>query len=339
MLFLESFDHRSAAQGNWKWNTPPPGYITTGRTGNGQRWSAADGWPLKTFGTDTDKMTIGVAYNTQGYANTPIVMTGPLNIFGNAATVSLQHVGDGRLRINFNDASVSTSTFVLSLNTWYYLELQVELTQTVNIHCIATARVNGAVIATMDYTNPNVNVYLLNRFSLIPPGGGLEATFDDLYVTDDELLGDIRIGVLYPNAAGDSAGWTPNPAGNNWQQVEEHTPDGDTSYVSAGSTGLKDLYNIDDIDPAFTGAIKGVQALWAVKKSDEGEAAVKGVWKSGATEITQTHGHNYLAPYGYHPSAASYSYNIQPERKSLFTAADWDAAEINALMLGITRTL
>lgn len=341
-MFLESFDHRSAAQGNWKWNIPPPGYLTTGRTGNGQRWSASDGWPTKTFGTDLTKMTIGVAYNTSGYAG-GIRISGPNNSSGNACEISLGHVTDGRLIITFAGSGAAgnsgPSTFVLSMATWYYLELQVELTQTVNAHCIASARVNGAEILTMNYTDPTPNIYKINRFQLIPPGGGLEATFDDLYVTDDEFLGDIRIGVLYPNAVGDIDDWTPSGAGDNWQQVKEHTPDADTSYVSAGGTGLKDLYNIDDIDPAFTGAIKGVQALWAVKKSDEGDAAVKGVWKSGSTEITQTHGHNYLAPYGYHPSAASYSYNIQPERKSLFTAGDWTASEISSLQQGIIRTL
>jgi hypothetical protein len=396
-------------------------------------------------------------------------------------TAGLQDVGS---------ASSPLSTWVMNVNQWYYLEMQAAITTGL---LTVSARVNGVEILAWTWAHGNWTGKKFAAISNIPPGGGSTAVFDDLYVTDDEYLGDVRIGVLYPNAPGDATAWTPStpgggsgtsytnpggsgnrtsiitvtasastldgsgsnfvngayesvtfitngaaagrwvkfdfgsakvideiklyrefafeygtwqwygsnddsawtavgpaqtawtaaanavnslagnttgyryykfegvsgtvtgtynkefefkigtpapPAGDNWEQVDEHpTVDDDTTYVSAASTGLKDLYNLDDIDPAFVGTIKGVQALWAVKKSDEGEAAVKGNWKSSGTEIVQAAGHNFLPPNGFYPSATSYLYNIQTERKSLFTAADWTKTEINALQLGITRTV
>ena len=341
ILFLDSFDHYSASQILRKWTAiyfgGGPGTIVAGRTGNGYRAGALD-FPYKTLNAEYPKLTGGLAYKTESFANEIVNFTNVTN----SVNFQLRHVGDGRLKLTFSGSGgggeSSPSVFTMSLNTWYFFEVQAEITAASPPHVIATARVNGAEILTWDYTHATSVSMKFATVGLQGPGAGLQATVDDFYCTDDEYLGDIRIGVLYPNAAGDSAGWTPNAAGANWEKVKEHPPDDDTTYVSAAGIGLKDLYNLDDISGS-TGVIKGAQALWLTKKSDEGEAAVKGVWKSGGTEVTQASGINYLAPSGYHPSAASYLYNIQPARQSLFTAADWTAAEINALQLGITRTL
>lgn len=339
LIFIDSWDHYSAAQLLRKW-TAGSGTIVAARTGNGVQ-GASIFLPGKTFNAEYAKMTMGLAYKTGGLSNHIMQLR---NVTNNV-TAGLAHVGDGRLRLTWGSDGVgniqsSPGSWVMSASEWYYFEMQFEVTAASPPHALASARVNGVEILTWDATLTGGPAGMkFNGIQLVGPGGGSNAIFDDLYVTDGEFLGDVRIGVLYPNAAGDSAAWTPSGAGANWEQVEEHPADDDTSYVSAATVGLKDLYNMDDIDPAFTGDIKGVQALWLVKKSDEGEAAVKGLWKSGATEITQASGHNYIAPGGFYPSAAGYLYNIQTERSSLFTASDWSVSEINSLMLGITRTL
>lgn len=335
LLFIDSFDHYSAAQGSRKWTTFPGGTIVSARTSNGLQGGTTE-MPTKTFNTEYSGLTMGVAYKTQSFANSIIkLINGPADV-----KVYLQHYGDGRLTISPEFGVVSSpSSFVMNTNQWYYFELQASLGTSIPAGLTATARVNGVTILTYSYTYGWSAVRKFAGIGLDGPGGGANATVDDVYVTDTELLGDVRIGVLYPNAAGDSSAWTPNAAGANYTKVKEHPADDDTTYVSAATTTLKDLYNLDDIDPAFTGVIKGAQALWCVKKSDEGDAAVKGVWKSGTTEIVQAAGHNYLAPNGYYPSATSYLYDIQTERKSLFTSSDWTKTEINGLQLGITRTV
>ena len=338
LLFVDSCDHYSAAQGQRKWTTFGAS-IVPGRTNNGITGGALS-FPSKTFNAEYGTLTMGLAYKTPGFANNPVKFTnavlGPEFWFG--------HLGDGRMRFHwgvFGDGVNSPpTTWVMTTNAWHYIEVTCAMTGGPPAHIVASARINGAEVLAWDYTHHTGHAALKwATVSMEGVGGGLQSIMDDVYVTDGEFLGDIKIGVLYPNAAGDSASWTPTPAGNNWQQVEEHAPDDDATYVSTPTVGAKDLYNLDDIDPAFSGAIKGVQALWLVRKSDEGEGAVKGVWKSGATEVVQASGHNYLAPNGFHPSAVDYLYNIQTERKSLFTASDWTAAEVNGCQLGITRTL
>jgi hypothetical protein len=343
LLFCDSFDHYSSGQGSRKWTTySGASSIVPGRTGNGITGGALD-FPSKTFNAEYSTLTMGVAYKTPAFANAPVKFGNAVYVSPNDLHFQFGHVGDGRLKFIFQFGATAESpptTWVMQTDRWYYIEVKCALTGGPPAHIVASARINGAEVLAWDYTHSSGNAALKwADASMSGVGGGYSSIMDDVYVTDGEFLGDVRIGVLYPNAAGDSAGWTPTPAGNNWQQVKEHPADDDATYVSTPTVSAKDLYHLDDIDPAFTGVIKGVQALWCVKKSDEGVGAVKGVWKSGATEIVQAAGHNYLAPDGFHPSATNYLYDIQTERKSLFTAADWTVAEINALQLGIIRTL
>jgi hypothetical protein len=340
LLFCDSFDHYSVPQGSRKWTSFPGGTMVAGRTGNALQ-AGANGMPSKTLNAEYTTLTAGVAYRTQGFGNQIL----KFNNIVNDVKAYLEHVGDGRLRFLFQGGGFGTagppSTFVMNLNQWYYFEMQVAITggPPATTTFTGTARVNSAEVLSWSLNGSTSATLKFAGVSLEGSGGGFNSTVDDFYCTDTEYLGDVKIGVLYPNAVGDASAWTPNGAGANWTKVMEHPADDDVTYVAAASTGLKDLYNLDDIDPAFTGVIKGVQALWCVKKSDEGQAAVKGLWKSAGVEIVQSSGHNYIAPNGYSPSAADYLYNIQTERKSLFTAADWTKTEINALQLGITRTV
>lgn len=333
LLIIDSFDHYSISQGSRKWTAYGGGTLVTGRTGQALQAGGATGTPTKTFGPEYATLTQGVAYNTTAFGN-------PIFGFSNVAHTELKcylrHVGDGRLYFTvelpgFFGANSPMSTFVMNVNQWYYIECQMALTggpPTLTLH--ATARVNGTEILDWTTSNSAGSVVKFATISLGAPGGGFTAKFDDFYCTDDEYLGDVRIGVLYPNAPGDSAAWTPNGAGANWEKTKEHPADDDTTYVSAATAGLVDLYNLDDIDPAFSGTIKGAQALWLTKKSDEGAATIRGQWKSSGSVIDGP---------DFDPSATSYIYSIQPARKSLFTGSDWVASEVNALQIGVKRTV
>lgn len=342
LLMLDSFEHYGT-QSSRKWTDGGSIDNALVRTGTNAGFIHAFSSFNMTFGPEYRTLTAGLAYNTQAFANSPFTFNGV-----DGARANLGHYGDGRFTVSCTAGTSPPSTFVMSVNQWFYLEFNCVLTLTFidashySRSYAMEARINEATILTASFSE-TVNKPLpggtrgFSDMGLGGPGGGNNAHIDDFYLTDGEFLGDIKVGVLYPNAVGDSSDWTPT-SGANWSNVEEHTPDDDTTTVSATSVGKKDLYNLDDLPGGFAYTIVGAQALWLVKKSDAGAAAIKGVWKSAGTEIDQDKGHDFLAD-GYHPSFTSYLYAMQPERKSLFTGLDWTAAEINALQLGIKRVI
>ncbi len=341
LIFLDSFDHYSNAQASRKWTSWGSAGITTGRTGQGGLTKGGIGEPGKTFGAEYAQLTAGIAYKTPRFTNEILFFK---NVRGPGPFALLQHVGDGRLSIKFmvkgSPDTSSPSTFVMNNNQFYYFELQASVSSVDNgdgtstVSFSATARVNENQILSHSANITITGAYDDVKFAEIRlggPGGGDQATVDDLYVTDTEFLGDVQIAVLYPDGAGDLTQWTPL-AGNNWENTKEHpAADDDTTYNSSDTVAQVDLYHLDDIGGSFSGTIKGVQSLHLVKKDDEGSGAVKGKWKHGVTTIDQ--GTNFF------PSALGYLYNRQAERVSLFTAANWTQAEIDAMQLGIERTI
>ena len=346
LIFLDSFDHYTKPQFNRKWNTGSPNSIdtTNGRTGKGANIGTFGNIGY-TFGPEYQSLACGMAIRLNGYGNDPIAFQSDVG-----ASCAFGTNGDGRYFYKCDGGSSAPSSFVLNLREWYYIELQDTVSFSLvdsthySISHVGSLRVNEATISTGSFSRTVSGAVPGSsrgyaRLALTGPGGSLNCSIDDLYLTDGELLGDIKIGVLYPNAAGDSSAWTPAPTAANYANVMEHISDDDATIVSAASVGLKDLYNLDNIPPSFTGTIKGVQALWLVKKTDAGSAFVKGVWKSGGTEIVQSQGYNYVSPNGYPPSYVDYLYSHEGERVSLFTSSDWSVSEVNALQLGLTRTV
>lgn len=341
LVFLDSFDHYSTAQGSRKWTTWD-GAISTGRTNNGVNVSPFG--PSKTLDNEYLVLTIGASYRTEAFSNAIYIFNNQLN----GLSVSVEHVGDGRHRFVYapGGSGPNVSTHVMSVNEWYYIEFrcEVEIENTSGDNGKITFQpmlwFNGELVLSetfevnitnySTYVPSGVNHCKFSRITLRGPGGGSTGKFDDLYLTDDERLGDVKVYVLYPNAAGDSTEWTPTGAAANWDCTEEHPADDDTSYVSSPTAGQQDLYNLDNIGAGFTGTIKGAQALWLIKKDDMGAGIVAGLWKSAGTTEQGT---------DFYPSALNYLYVRQAERKSLFTGLDWTESEINALQLGIKRVV
>ena len=362
LLFLDSFDHYNTSQMGRKWTGGLLGVtiVSDGRTGQGMDGgpSGSASAPFRTLPNEYPTVAGGTAYRMRvgaSFVNSPIG-------FGNALTgliVYLQHVGDGRFMIGFHVNEYLSwtagggnvlsgtefygppSTVSITTNMWYYLELQVTaslgtadgtghatLTLSANAYlngsasAICTATQSGPVLFA-NYTGHATFSYL----RLYGTSGGIASTFDDVYATDGEVLGDVKIAVLYPNAGGDSTAWTPSGAGANYSMVNEHIADDDTTFVSAAAGGTLDLYNLDDIT-GFTGTIVGAQSCICAKKSDSGGATIASELKSAGT----TQGG---VPWS--PSNGNYIYDLDAHRTSPFTLSNWTVAEINALQLGQQR--
>lgn len=321
LLFVDSFDHyNSLSLMNRKWTIPNGKALVTGRGGVGQalECGATFGNPVLTHGWKYTTISAGVAYKTNNFSN---------NIFQQGAqgkTVGLGHVGDGRLNFGVNFVSSSPFPgFVMSLNTYYFIELKVTITTNLYTYEV---RVNNSLIAS-DALSAATNTPLgFDTIQLGGPGGGSWCTVDDFYVTDGAVLGDTQWVCIYPNAAGDSTSWTPNPAVANYLNVQEHSPDDFTTYNTAAATGNQDLYNMDDLAGTFT--IVGAHGLNCVSKSAAGVASLEGSIKTSGALFQEPE---------YFPSYGSWLYQRTGYLVSPATSGAFTSAEINAIQRGLLR--
>ncbi len=325
LIFVDSFDHyNSLPLMQRKWTVAAMHALVTGRSGSGQalEYGATYGTPQLTFGWNYPTITYGVAYKTTSFSNAVF--------YGNGlglSSWSLLHVGDGRLAldIHFHSNSGPFPGFVMSLNTWYYIEMKVTITSNLYTYEL---RVNNSVIATGALASTTFGTSPLGTqsISFLGPGGGLLAYIDDLYVTDGDFLGDANWGVIYPNAPGDAADFTPHPAVANWNNTKEHSPDDFTSYNQADTIGNQDLYNMDDLGGSFK--IVGIHALNCATKIAAGVASFDSSIKTNSTLVQEPE---------WFPSFGSWQYQRKGYEVNPVTGVAWTAAEINAIQRGALR--
>lgn len=338
LLFVESFDHMTdPLMLTRKWTSAPLASATNivpARTGNGYNFFATSS-PYKTLGPGFGvySMAAGLAYNTAAFANDPIVLG-----FLPNGSIALQHVGDGRFQVHLDIAPTyptsTPSVFTMVQNEWFYLELQATMSGSSMSY---VARANGGTILSGTFTGTGLtSSYSFDNFVTGGPGGGYSCIVDDIYVTDGELLGDVRVYCLFPRLDGTTIQWVPSGGTTHFNLVKEHVPDDMATYVSCDSSHInnKDEYYLDLIG-AFPGIIKGVQACWCTLKTDAGDASIQGFYDNGSTIIDTSAAIN--SPF--HPSYLSWMYFLNSQRKSVFTGNDWTVAEINAMQLGIQRLL
>ncbi|HEX2594757.1 MAG TPA: hypothetical protein VHL34_24855 [Rhizomicrobium sp.] len=142
----------------------------------------------------------------------------------------------------------------------------------------------------------------------------------DMYFLDgvapnNSYLGDLSIGYILPNGAGNSTQWTPS-AGANWQCVDEVPPNGDTDYNATSTAGNLDLYTYQDItnDPVL------VQVCNYVRKTGAEGASMAVTLRQGST--------NYTGP-TQAISSTSYGYVFQPYDTNPATGLPFTISEIN----------
>jgi hypothetical protein len=140
------------------------------------------------------------------------------------------------------------------------------------------------------------------------------------YVVSD-FLGDGTIGAIYPNAAGDFAGWTPDGGGANVDKVKEKPPDDDTTTVSGTTPGIQDAHNMDDV-PAGA-VILCYQQLIRAKKTSLGSVVIDPCLRIG--------GVNYVSTGQGVSSADHYEYKIQPYDNNPATLAQITESEANGM--------
>ncbi len=258
--------------------------------------SGRNGYALKIIGSldyaqtsnlTTDRwLTMGCAIKI---LDSPVTETQFIAFYdGGNRGIYLKMNSDGTINI-YGSTLIGTTTNALSLNTWYYIELQVYTDS--GVSGSIELRVNDAVwyqnLACDTQAGPN------NYHTAFRIGVSDESTlYDDIYLLDgsglinNDFLGIRKVSAIRPDAAGDDTDWTPD-SGNNYDRVNEVELDGDFSFVETGTTTDKDLYNYDPT--VNITSIDGIQIMTEAKATS-GSMELQNLTKSESTEDAQSCG-------------------------------------------------
>ncbi len=261
--------------------------IKTGRTGNlyALNCGGYGAW-LRKLGLPTTNSTfiIGLGVYIQG----PDINGGiPLISLADGSTVGVELWTDtsGHLIIHAGSTTVATTTFAMSINTWYYLELKITCTTAANysyeLRCGQTTIASGT-----DTHKPGTHAYH-DGFKIWGYNYHYGLWIDDLYVADgsgsynNDFLGNTYIQLLYPD--GDvTTQWTPSTAGSHFSLVNEAISD-DTSYIEDTVSGHVDLYDFQSC--LSIGGIKAVVVSVEARDTDAASYNLKIRCVSGGTTV------------------------------------------------------
>ncbi len=217
-------------------------------------------------------------------------------------------------------------SFSIGLNEWHWVSMRYKASNTVGTYDIDVDGVNVFSFSgdTVNSGFQEVNTVKFGADNL------QDWTYDDVIITDiagsspfNDILTDRRIDTIRPDATGDATDFTASPAVDNYLNVDDVTPDDDTTYVESGVSADKDLYNFGAL--GFSpGAIDVVNVVGLVRNPDAGTTEFKMKVKSGTTEgdgSSQT------------PSA-TYKYLDDNFLVNPDTASAWTESEVNGMQAG-----
>jgi len=271
---------------------------------------------------------IGFAFKTSAIPSDRILFT----LIGSDGTVHVTYRMTAAGNITANRATATllgTSAFVALINTFYYLEFKTTISDTVGV---AELRVNGVVDASLALSSQDTKnagaTATVNTLRIVNGGSGDSANIDidDLYVNDgaggvdDTYWGDVRVIAKSVDGAGNSAQFTPS-TGSNWQNVDDSTPDGDSTYNESSTVN-----HIDSMTTAalgVTGTVKGVGLSVYARKTDAGVGSLAPLWRISGTDFAGT-GVALSTDYTY----VTQLYRVSPSSSSAWTTSEIDGAEI-----------
>ena len=341
LKFCDSFDHYSSP--GLKWTQAQGDTLVMSTTGGRNGTNAlhiganasGNGYVRKVFSASQATLIAGVAWTIGDTSSGPILAFDDMSAGGEQLSLQF-NPSTNKLSVRRNGTTLATGPTALFAGIPYYIEFKATIdsaagSYTVKINEVQELTASGVNTRGIGTNNSADSVRLGGGVGFSIFGGGSffnAGYFDDFYCCDgsggvnNDFLGDVRVQCLFPNGPGATTGWTPL-SGANWQNVDEVPPDGDTTYVSAGTPGTIDTYAMTDL-AATTGTVKGVQTVIDARKDDSGTRTIAPVFHIGASDYVGTNQNIMTA----------YSMFLQPYDTSPATSAAWTVSEVNGLNLG-----
>jgi archaellin len=337
LLWADGFDHYTLAQRIYKYpyTSAAGDSFVTGRFG-GTAWRRIYEGNFFGFDTPSNHQTLvfGCALYSFSFLGPGYAAGGTFRVNDGATrqcTIAIQSDGSITAHRGVADGGtlLGTASVRMKPYQWEYLEAKFTVDNSAGVIEI---RLNNTTILnlTSQDTQITANAYG-NRVYL--SGTQITCYHDDWYVLDDQgsqnnnFLGDVRVDTLWPSGAGNYAQWTPS-AGNNYENVDDATPDDDSTYNDGDTNGDKDSFALDDL-ASPSGTVHAVQHVTYGKKTDAGGTGkYKPLYRISAADYNG----NEITPGG------SYWFETDIEELSPATASAWTVSEINGMEAGVERS-
>ena len=311
-----------------KWTSASNTFVTSGWYAPGS--SAGNSSFIQTFDAQSG-WTVGFLFRHEnagdsGFRQVIIFQSGSTN------HVDFRHQGTtGLFEATRNGTVLAVGTTPLTESAEYYIEVQVTIADSGGT---AILKVNG--VTDINYSGDTKNGTSTTadniEFSCYRTGSGSKY-LKDIYVNDnsggvdDTFWGPIVVPTLTVSSDGATTAWTPLSS-TNASNVDDATPDDDTSYNSTTSSGDTDTFVMTNTGYS-AGTVKGVE--WASDlelTTVSGTATVAPVYRISSTDYVRTD----ISP------TTSYLIETQRERLSPATASAWTLSELDGMEAGYKRT-
>lgn len=218
-----------------------------------------------------------------------------------------------------NGTQVATGTTVLTLNTWYKIEMKAN----VGSAKAYEVRINGVseISGTCDQSTTAFTKIFLGKSANLG-SSSVDWYYDDFIVDDAGYPADGEVKLLAPNANGSTQQWTSGTNASDYNEVKEVPADGGTTYVKCGTGGSQvALFKVATLG---AGTINAVMTSILVRED---------------TAVTSSNHHRVRSGgNNFDTSAVNQSTSYDSVGKFMVTdpntSAAWTTAGVNAIEIG-----
>lgn len=213
---------------------------------------------------------------------------------GGSTHLELRFNSSNQIYITRNGTLLGINSTTMLDNVWYYVECKVTIHDTTGSVHFRIDEVDDLILTNQDTRNGGTgyvnSIQIGSSANLFSESYGV--FFDDLVIldntgsTNNDFIGDVHVGIAFPNANGNSSQFTGSDGNStdNYLLVDETTPNGDTDYVQSNTVDNKDTYNVQDVS-FTTGDIFGVQIVLEARKTDAGGRSIASISRLSSTEV------------------------------------------------------
>lgn len=263
----------------------------------------------------------------------------------NAAQCTISVTSTGAIEVyrgSLAGTVIATSANVLTALAYNFVEVFIDLGNGSSPSDGAVeVRVNGVTVIDVDTVDTqataNANIAQMT-FNACATGSMLTMDMADLYICNEagshnnDFLGDTQWLDIVPTADTAATDWTRNTGSNDYDAIDDTTPDGDTTYISATVAGQISRFGLGDL-PATISTVVAVVSKVMARKTDAGTANLEVSLRStlGSPDVDVSGADR--------PITEVYTYYRDIFETDPATGVAWTPAGVNAMQLAVEKSV